>query len=110
MEAERTWEEFERLRDCVEAQSGNLVDALCEHRVHQFPDLRVAQVPEARGEVGIRAAFSYEAKGCGNHTVFEVPYVVQKPSLASGEPLIMGRVKLCALCDNMWSMPRFRGD
>ena len=41
-------------------------------------------------------------QGCGEHSMFVVPYDGEKPAQ-------QGFVRFCAFCDGCWHWPRFRG-
>lgn len=80
-------EQFIRLAQEIEETGGVHVDELCSARPYSF----TGPNPEGK-EVFL--------PGCGNYSIFEVPYEAE-----SGD--LMDRIRLCAVCDALGWTPRF---
>lgn len=90
---EYTPEQLGQLMDIVEAEGGtHLDDEMCKMRTYRIttgPKPITANLP-----------------GCGNRTLFEIPYDVFHPGTNAKS---LGTVKVCAICDAMGWMPRYMG-
>jgi hypothetical protein len=102
-------DELDALRVRIEAEGGKLLDRLCDKvSTHHFPDPKLSKVSDLLGARGVRPKSTLTQKGCGNHTLFEIPYIVQSPDVRTRTPLIRGTIVLCAVCDNLGDRPRFK--
>lgn len=80
--------QFTRLTEAIEAEGGMLLDRLCEMREYIFS-----------GPVGKRPGKVTRLPGCGNTSIFEIPYEGED---GKGHP-----VELCAVCDDLGNKPRW---
>lgn len=82
-------DEFFALMDLVEEQDGEHLDAQCSARTFEFcgDKLKPATLP-----------------GCGNSSLFAVPYKTEKGGPDNGP------ITVCAVDDDMGRWPRFGGD
>lgn len=83
--------QYTRLLELIEDQGGEHTDELCHARAYQFVDglgLKTMTMP-----------------GCGNYSIFKIPFEV---ALDRTNAAILETVRLCAVCDGLALMPRFR--
>ena len=83
-----TPEQFFRLTELVQEQGGVHVDELCAAREYDLT-----------GPKGRRPGKKLYMPGCGNYSIFSIPY--------EGEKKERVEVKLCAVCDDLGVTPRF---
>ena len=81
-----TEQQFFSLIEEIEAQGGELTEELCGYRQYDFS-----------GDKGKPVALP----GCGNTSIFNIPYDADR-----GDG-VLDMVKLCAVCDDLGSAPRF---
>lgn len=90
---EYTFPQYGRLVREIDRQGGrHLEDKVCEAKQYSFsgpnPDYKSVFLP-----------------GCGNNSIFEVPYL---PEGGDGDTVTIENMELCAVCDDLGHMPRFQ--
>jgi hypothetical protein len=81
-----TEKQFFALIEEIEAQGGELTDELCKSRTYTF--------------TGEETSKPLRLAGCGNTSIFMIYY-------DAGKDDKLDAVKLCAVCDDLGSAPRF---
>ena len=82
---EYTGAQFQALKDLIVGQGGALLTKMCSMRTYEFAG-KVQDPPNT-------------LPGCGNATIFEIPY---RTSNGSVRP-----IELCAVCDDLGRRPRY---
>jgi hypothetical protein len=86
-----TNEQYLRLIAAIEAEGGELLDELCSSRGYEFS-----------GNLGKDVILP----GCGNTSIFEIPYEV--PAQGTANASVLQPIRLCAVCDELGRTPRFK--
>ena len=86
---EYTQSQLYDLIDAVEDEGGEYLEDLCSNRTYELTGDKIKPPTIA---------------GCGNQTLFRISY----PSEVEGtNAAVLEHVTLCAVCDDMGSMPRY---
>lgn len=87
---EYTQSQLYDLIDAIEDDGGEYLEGLCEARKYALTGDQIKEptIP-----------------GCGNQTLFKVPYASEVPGTNAS---VLEHVVLCAVCDDIGSMPRYQ--
>lgn len=93
-----TPEQFFKLTELIQEAGGVHVDELCAAREYDLT-----------GPKGRRPGKRLYMPGCGNYSIFSIPYEGSTVVDDEGDlkTLPGGEVKLCAVCDDVGVTPRF---